>query len=84
MENKFLLPVRDGGFAVIPTITWISPIRVVKVSKGKDANMITTEKWCFSLAVAGRTFESIDYLTEEECSAVHSEVISVIAGWYTR
>ena len=69
---------REGGMVVVKALTYVGPIRPVKVSKGKGKDLVETTVYNFMMKGGFQVFQSVDYGTEDEAIRVWDEITSIL------
>lgn len=70
---------REGGMIVVKNLTWVGPIRAVKVTNGKGKDLVEKTVYNFMMKGGFQVFQSVDYATEEECEEDNATILSVLA-----
>jgi len=68
---------KDGGIVVVKQLTWIGPIRPVKVSKGKGKDYTETTVYNFIMKGGFQVFLSPDYYHLATAQEDHLAILTV-------
>lgn len=70
---------KDGGMIVVKALTYVGPIRAIKVSSGKGKDLVEKTVYNFMMKGGFQVFQSVDYDSEEDCQEDHGMILSVVA-----